>query len=844
MRSKFNKFLKKVENNYNFNLVFWLFIFSMTLAVFVDAVIRKRRLPVHPYLKQSTEIQKKLGKKQIKSSNRLFIYFVDAFRFKYATNPEIMPYLNSLLQEGTWGKAKPCLTNMTVHCVEAAFSGIDRSSLLSFGEDFHPKKSKNVHSWIHQMAARGYKIGAVSDYVIETLYSNLLAAKHVYKKGASQWDLTRRALKYFNEKKFDVSIVHLLGAHDVGRTYGADGPEYIEQLRESDDILKEVVQSLGPDDTLLVFGDHGINDVGQHTYNTDTPTFYLYRGPDIKKNQRIDISLKSHSFFLNVLFKLPFYEDYQGKMHWSAFTAEAKKDYGNPELFNLQRQKQNHSFKINRKEAIVLGSIVLLAFIFFFLFLKKNNRIPVTIWLLFLSAATVLIYLGQSFYLPLLLLVPMLFLFCRHFKFKTILLIVPFILLAFVKAYTYRDFDILIHEWNTGYYYFVYLLQTALAFAVVNFFFSQKELEFKLLATLGLSTVFLFLLHHPTLYYYGVIRAIPFYLILYLMVTGFFLYPKLDSLERRLLLGLLLFGVLFTANQIFMFVENFRIFYFKFMPLDSTSLLDIVWSQLAVWMAVFVYALYHDNLNIKIMPLLISGAFLLTCFSLDLAGLPPLFYAGVMIVLFIILAIPPELFRVISKQTILFSGTVLLLPYLYQFELDKVYQIFGLAAIGGIFAWIFKKHEEKGVLSNLIVLKAIPPVLLAILILVVGFGFRTNGIDYKFAVKWMPELYEKLWYIIFVSDVFKYFLGILFLMLYLGKKNGRSLYKSGANLMIGYQIFFAPFLIFLFLFEDKVPLIVDSMEEFVYFQGVVLFLGLAVFIHSHIFIRESPHGES
>jgi hypothetical protein len=794
MQSKFKEFLRKVENNYNFNVVFWLFIFSMTLAVFVDAVIRKRRLPVHPYIEKSAEIQKKLREQPIKSSNRLFIYFIDAFRFKYAINPEVMPFLNSLLQEGIWGKVQPCLTNMTVHCVEAAFSGIDRSSLLSFGEDFHPKKSKNIHSWIHQMAARGYKVGAVSDYVIKTLYGDLLAAKYVYKKGASQLDLTRRALKYFNEKKFDVSLVHLLGAHDAGRTYGAKGHEYIDQLRESDDILKEVVESLGPDDTLLIFGDHGINDVGQHTYNTDTPTFYMYRGPDIKKNQRIDIALKSHSFFLNVLFRLPFYEDYQGMMHWSAFTSEAKNDYGNSDLFSLQRQKQSHSFQINRKEAIVLGCIMLLAFIFFFLFLKKNNRIPVTIWLFFLSAAAALIYLGKSFYLPLLLLIPMLYLFCRHFKLKTILLIIPFILLAFVKAYTYRDFDILIHEWNTGYYYFVYILQTALAFAVVNFFFSPKELSFKLLATLGLSTVFLFLLYHPTLYYYGVIRAIPFFLIFYLLVTGFVVYGKLDSLERRVFLGLFVFGILFIANQIFMFVENFRIFYFKFMPLDSSSLLEIIWSQLAVWMAVFVYALHHDNLNIRTLPLLISGAFLLTCFSLDLAALPPLFYAGVMIALLIIMATPLGLFRIFPKDVVVFSGTALLLPYLYQFELDKVYQIFGLAATGGIFAWIFKKYDEKGILVNLTALKAIPVVLLAILILVVGFGFRTNGLDYKFAIKWMPELYEKLWYIIFVSDVFKYFLGILFLMLYLGKKRGHSLLKSGTNLMIGYQIFFAPFL--------------------------------------------------
>ena len=58
--------------------------------------------------------------------------------------------------------------------------------------------------------------------------------------------LTEKALGWFADPSVSVSIVHLLGPHDDGQAFGTVGPEYPKQLKEVDDILRDVVKRLGP----------------------------------------------------------------------------------------------------------------------------------------------------------------------------------------------------------------------------------------------------------------------------------------------------------------------------------------------------------------------------------------------------------------------------------------------------------------------------------------------------------------------------------------------------------------------------------------------------------------------
>ena len=122
----------------SFGPAFWLLITALLTLVSVDHVIRERKLPAHPYVLATAPLQEELARRTEPVKGRLFIYFIDSLRFDYAVNPKLMPRLSRLLPESVWGKVTPCSTNMTVHCVEAAFSGIDRSTVLAFGEDFNP----------------------------------------------------------------------------------------------------------------------------------------------------------------------------------------------------------------------------------------------------------------------------------------------------------------------------------------------------------------------------------------------------------------------------------------------------------------------------------------------------------------------------------------------------------------------------------------------------------------------------------------------------------------------------------------------------------------------------------
>ena len=85
---------------------------------------------------------------------------------------------------------------------------------------------------------------------------------------------------------WDVLIGHMLGADHVGHTYGATTDEMEDKLRENDQDVRDIVETLRADarfaETLFfVFGDHGMTDHGDHGGGTadETESFLLVYHP-------------------------------------------------------------------------------------------------------------------------------------------------------------------------------------------------------------------------------------------------------------------------------------------------------------------------------------------------------------------------------------------------------------------------------------------------------------------------------------------------------------------------------------------------------------------------------------
>lgn len=59
-------------------------------------------------------------------------------------------------------------------------------------------------------------------------------------------------------------IAHFLGVDHCGHKYGPDHPEMSKKLKQMNDILAKVVDFMDNNTLLLVMGDHGMTENGDH----------------------------------------------------------------------------------------------------------------------------------------------------------------------------------------------------------------------------------------------------------------------------------------------------------------------------------------------------------------------------------------------------------------------------------------------------------------------------------------------------------------------------------------------------------------------------------------------------
>lgn len=807
----------------------WMLVTALLTLVSVDHVIRERKLPPHPYVKATMPLQEELRQHTEPVQGRLFIYFVDSLRFDYAVNPELMPHLNALLPQSVWGRVTPCATNMTVHCVEAAFSGIDRSTVLAFGEDFNPQKSKNKTSWFFQMKNRGARITAVSDYVIPTLYSGALTENYVYPKGTSQRFLVNKALSQFSRPDTNVTIVHLLGPHDDGQTFGSNSPQYRSQLKEVDELLGHVVSRLSPTDSLMVMGDHGMDDDGRHMYNMDVPTFYLYRGPDFARGVRRDIHLLSHTFFLTVLFRLPFYPEYQGDFHWDAFQESVQQLYGDPAVRSLSRPVMPARIHVSRGYFVRFCMLALLWILGLGLLLQSPvSPVSLRLGIPWAVASTVLLFLGWFWALFLLQAVMGVHLLRQSpARPKLPVFLVLGIFLAgwgVFRGFTYHAFDMAVHEVRIFFTYAFYLLELGAGIFLYTLLFRPADWRRRLWGGSIAALMLAPLLHYPSLYAYGYLRSLPFFASVHFFASALlFLDSRLPFDGRRERADAVLMSLaagLLLLPQYSMFVENFRIFDFPRLPHREGSFLNaaIVFFPYALAVAAAARLLRIER---RTLGFLLPAALLPFAAWVWGGRLSFFLYGIVFLALIVYWNIKIKIFSPGLQWFIAFLGVEFSLSYAYSFSFQVFYQIQMLLICGFALleeARLLEKHAPDLPRAGLFV----PGAALVLLSFIAFFGIRTCGIDFRFALAWFPNMFETLWFLVFGATVVKYF-APAFLLAGFEAARGR---KWSLAVLMRWSAFLVwailPMLVTLLLLRESVPLVVDTLEESMYLAGVLL----------------------
>lgn len=101
------------------------------------------------------------------------------------------------------------------------------------------------------------ELTALSQQQIEELYTLHNDSDHTYGE------------IHDHDPHWDVLIAHFLGVDHAGHRYGVHHPEMHAKLRQMNDVLERTAANLPVNTLLLVFGDHGMNDNGDHGGGSD-----------------------------------------------------------------------------------------------------------------------------------------------------------------------------------------------------------------------------------------------------------------------------------------------------------------------------------------------------------------------------------------------------------------------------------------------------------------------------------------------------------------------------------------------------------------------------------------------
>jgi GPI ethanolamine phosphate transferase 3 subunit O len=70
--------------------------------------------------------------------------------------------------------------------------------------------------------------------------------------------------KLKGDQDFKLMLAHVIGVDSAGHTYNSQNENIERKLRDTEDLIREVIELMDSKTTLIVYGDHGMTDDGNH----------------------------------------------------------------------------------------------------------------------------------------------------------------------------------------------------------------------------------------------------------------------------------------------------------------------------------------------------------------------------------------------------------------------------------------------------------------------------------------------------------------------------------------------------------------------------------------------------
>ena len=257
-----------------------------------------------------------------RAPRRLTIVFVDSLSDRVAHDASVMPALNALFARGVALDVSPCRDQLTYLCLRALLTGYDESSLLAVRGNFdhEPAESDNL---LDRLAQAGRKVVAVGSHDFEPYQSALYRAKFREGDERSEARLMADLEALDGQRSADVTLVSLSNGDRTAHAYGTRSPKYREAFHTIDQLIAEVVARAGEDSDILVFGDHGHDEMGRHLPGLPSTTVAVYAGPSFRRGVHLKATLSDHRAVLGVLLGVPSPPSYLGPDLRAIFAPDA-----------------------------------------------------------------------------------------------------------------------------------------------------------------------------------------------------------------------------------------------------------------------------------------------------------------------------------------------------------------------------------------------------------------------------------------------------------------------------------------------------------------------------------------
>ena len=242
---------------------------------------------------------------------KLTIVFVDSLSERVARDASVMPALNALSARGVSLSVSPCRDQLTYLCLRALLTGYDESSLLALRGNFDhaPSESDNL---LDRLARAGRKVVAVGSRDFEPYRSALYRARFREGDLRSEAQALADLAAIDGRISADVTVVSLASGDRTAHAHGTQSPKYHEAFRAIDQLIAKVVARAGDESDILVFGDHGHDEMGRHLPGLPSTTVGVYAGPSFRRGVRSQASISDHRTVLGVLLGMPTPPSYLG----------------------------------------------------------------------------------------------------------------------------------------------------------------------------------------------------------------------------------------------------------------------------------------------------------------------------------------------------------------------------------------------------------------------------------------------------------------------------------------------------------------------------------------------------